>query len=277
MRIITFANRKGGVGKTTSVLAIAHRLAQLGYQTLLIDADPQGNASSTIAGLPAVPGSLAAALATANGLSPQINAATPNLYCVTAGEDLTRQEKLLGQEMDYGWFFRNALQELASTLAGGQARGAGNELMPVSFDFVLIDTSPYLGTLAVAAMVASEAVFIPLQPNYFNSEGLTKVVEMVGVIRRNFNPHLRIGGIFFTKYARTYRKALHHQYARALEADPVLGKLVMQQTIRENVALDESQAGQQPIYDWAPSSNGAADYRALTEEFLTCLNSSDAA
>jgi chromosome partitioning protein len=277
MRIITFANRKGGVGKTTSALAIAHRLAQLGYQTLLIDADPQGNASSTIADLPAVPGSLAAALATANGLGPQLNAATPNLYCVTAGEDLTRQEKLLGQEMDYGWFFRNALQDLVAVLAAGQARGAGEERLPVSFDFVLIDTSPYLGTLAVSAMVASEAVFIPLQPNYFNSEGLTKVVEMVGVIRRNFNPHLRIGGIFFTKYARTYRKALHHQYARALEADPALGELVMQQTIRENVALDESQAGQQAIYDWAPTSNGAADYRALTAEFLTRLNVPNAA
>jgi chromosome partitioning protein len=277
MRIITFANRKGGVGKTTSALAIAHRLAQLGYQTLLIDADPQGNASSTIADLPTVPGSLAAALATANGLAPQLNAAAPNLYCVTAGEDLTRQEKLLGQEMDYGWFFRNALQDLAPALAGGQAHGAGPEQLPANFDFVLIDTSPYLGTLAVAAMVASEAVFVPLQPNYFNSEGLTKVVEMVGVIRRNFNPNLRIGGIFFTKYARTYRKALHHQYARALEADPVLGKLVMQQTIRENVALDESQAGQQAIYDWAPGSNGAADYRALTEEFLTRLNVPNAA
>jgi chromosome partitioning protein len=276
MRIITFANRKGGVGKTTSALAIAHRLAQLGYQTLLIDADPQGNASSTIADLPAVPGSLAAALATANGLGPQLNAAAPNLYCVTAGEDLTRQEKLLGQEMDYGWFFRNALQDLETSLAAGPTQGNGPKPRPAKFDFVLIDTSPYLGTLAVAAMVASEAVFIPLQPNYFNSEGLTKVVEMVGVIRRNFNPLLRIGGIFFTKYARTYRKALHHQYAQALEADPVLGKLVMQQTIRENVALDESQAGQQAIYDWAPASNGAADYRALTAEFLTRLNVSDA-
>lgn len=274
MRIITFANRKGGVGKTTSALAIAHRLAQLGYQTLLVDADPQGNASSTIAELPAVPGSLAAALATANGLCAQLNAAAPNLYCITAGEDLTRQEKLLGQEMDYGWFFRNVLQDLVTTLAAGQA---GETSLPATFDFVLIDTSPYLGTLAVSAMVASEAVFIPLQPNYFNSEGLTKVVEMVGVIRRNFNPHLRIGGIFFTKYARTYRKALHHQYARALESDAVLGKLVMQQTIRENVALDESQAGQQPIYDWAPNSNGAADYRALTDEFLTRLHLPDAA
>ena len=276
MRIITFANRKGGVGKTTSALAIAHRLAQLGYQTLLVDADPQGNASSTIADLPAVPGSLAATLATAGGLYPQLNAAAPNLYCVTAGEDLTRQEKLLGQEMDYGWFFRNILHDLASALTKGQGRTGGKPPLPESFDFVLIDTSPYLGTLAVSAMVASEAVFIPLQPNYFNSEGLTKVVEMVGVIRRNFNPHLRIGGIFFTKYARTYRKALHHQYARALEADPVLGKLVMQQTIRENVALDESQAGQQPIYDWAPNSNGATDYRALTEEFLTRLQLTDA-
>jgi chromosome partitioning protein len=271
MRIITFANRKGGVGKTTSVLAIAHRLAQLGYQTLLLDADPQGNASSTIAALPTVPGSLAAALATANGLRPQLNVAAPNLYCITAGEDLTRQEKLLGQEMDYGWFFRNVLQDLATELAQAET-----ESLPRHFDFVLIDTSPYLGTLAVSAMVASEAVFIPLQPNYFNSEGLTKVVEMVGVIRRNFNPKLRIGGIFFTKYARTYRKALHHQYARALESDAVLGKLVMQQTIRENVALDESQAGQQPIYDWAPDSNGAVDYRALTEEFLTRLHLPDA-
>jgi chromosome partitioning protein len=91
-------------------------------------------------------------------------------------------------------------------------------------------------------------------------------------IRQNFNERLRVGGIFFTKYASTYRRALHRQYAGDLQEDQGLAGLVLTQTIRENIALAEAQSMQQPVYDYAPSSSGAADYAALTDEILRRLS-----
>ena len=256
MRILTFANNKGGVGKTTSALAVAHRLAGLGKQVLFIDADPQANAS-TASGLPTGLPHLGLALTEGEG-SPTLTTLAhpmgPTLSMVRAARVMAQQEKGFGNAPDYQFFFRQQLENL-------QGR----------FEYVIIDTAPNLGPLTVSALVASEAVFIPLQPNLFGSEGMTALIEMVARLKRNFNPQLRIGGIFFTKYSPTYRKALHHQYARELQADPALESLIMTQTIRENVSLDEAQSMQQPIYEWAPSSNGAADYRSLTDEILTRL------
>ena len=103
---------------------------------------------------------------------------------------------------------------------------------------------------------------------------MAALLEMVERIRQNFNEHLRIGGIFFTKYAPTYRRALHKQYAGDLQQDQGLAGLaglVLTQTIRESIALAEAQSMQQPVYDYAPSSSGAADYAALTDEILSRL------
>ena len=256
MRILTFANNKGGVGKTTSALAVAHRLAELGKRVLFIDADPQANAS-TASGLPATLPHLGSAL-TEGEESPTLAALchplSPTLSMIRSARLMAQQEKGFGNAPDYQFFFRHQLESLKSR-----------------FEYVIIDTAPNLGPLTVSALVASEAVFIPLQPNLFGSEGMTALIEMVARLKRNFNPQLRIGGIFFTKYSPTYRKALHHQYARDLQTDPALESLIMTQTIRENVSLDEAQSMQQPIYEWAPKSNGAADYRTLTDEILTRL------
>lgn len=257
MRILTFANNKGGVGKTTSALAVAHRLADLGKTVLFIDADPQANAS-TASGLPAELPHLGSALTEGEG-SPTLAAlahpVSPTLSMIRSARLMAQQEKGFGNAPDYQFFFRQQLESLEGR-----------------FEYVIIDTAPNLGPLTVSALVASEAVFIPLQPNLFGSEGMTALIEMVARLKRNFNPKLRIGGIFFTKYSPSYRKALHHQYARDLQADPALENLIMTQTIRENVSLDEAQSMQQPIYEWAPNSNGAADYRGLTDEILTRLN-----
>lgn len=256
MRILTFANNKGGVGKTTSALAVAHRLSDLGKTVLFIDADPQANAS-TASGLPVEIPQLGSALTEGEG-SPTLAAlchpVSATLSMIRSARLMAQQEKGFGNAPDYQFFFRYQLESLESR-----------------FEYVIIDTAPNLGPLTVSALVASEAVFIPLQPNLFGSEGMTALIEMVARLKRNFNPELRIGGIFFTKYSPTYRKALHHQYAHDLQADPALETLIMTQTIRENVSLDEAQSMQQPIYDWAPNSNGAADYRGLTDEILTRL------
>lgn len=258
MRILTFANNKGGVGKTTSALSVAYRLAEMGKRVLFIDADPQANASRA-SGLPEELPHLGLALAEGEG-SPQLadlcHPLSPTLSMVRAGRVvMAQQEKGFGNSPDYQFFFRHQLESL---------RGR--------FEYVVIDTAPNLGPLTVSALVASEAVFIPLQPNLFGSEGMTALIEMMHRLKRSFNPQLRIGGIFFTKYSPTYRKALHHQYARDLQADPALAALIMRQTIRDNVALDEAQSMQRPIYQWAPNSNGAADYRLLTDEILARLS-----
>ncbi len=257
MRILTFANNKGGVGKTTSALAVAHRLAAISQRVLFIDADPQANAS-TASGLPATQPHLGLALTEGEGvptLATLCYPLTPTLSMVRSARIMAQQEKGFGNAPDYQFFFRHQLEALDGR-----------------FDYVIIDTAPNLGPLTVAALVASEAVFIPLQPNLFGSEGMTALLDMVARLKRSFNPQLRVGGIFFTKYSPTYRKALHHQYARDLQADPALTALMMQQTIRENVSLDEAQSMQQPIYEWAPASNGAADYRGLTDEILARLS-----
>ena len=257
MRILTFANNKGGVGKTTSALAVAHRLAEMGQRVLFIDADPQANAS-TASGLPAGQPHLGLALTEGEGtptLATLCYPLTPMLSMVRSARIMAQQEKGFGNAPDYQFFFRHQLEALTDRFA-----------------YIIIDTAPNLGPLTVAALVASEAVFIPLQPNLFGSEGMTALLDMVARLKRSFNPQLRVGGIFFTKYSPTYRKALHHQYARDLQADPTLTALMMRQTIRENVSLDEAQSMQQPIYEWAPASNGAADYRSLTDEILTRLS-----
>lgn len=257
MRILTFANNKGGVGKTTSALSVAHRLAELGKRVLFIDADPQANAS-TASSLPAEQPHLGLAL-TEGGGAPTLDTLhqplSPTLSMVRSARIMAQQEKGFGNAPDYQFFFRHQLAELTT-----------------QFEYVIIDTAPNLGPLTVSALVASEAVFIPLQPNLFGSEGMTALIDMVARLKRNFNPQLRVGGIFFTKYSPTYRKALHHQYARDLQADPALATLIMKQTIRENVSLDEAQSMQKPIYKWAPNSNGAADYRGLTDEILSRLS-----
>jgi chromosome partitioning protein len=256
MRIISFANNKGGVGKTTSALAVAHRLADLSHRVLFIDADPQANAS-TASGLPTELPHLGLALAEGPqtpSLSSLLHQATPTLSLIRADRLMAQQEKGFGNSPDYQFFFRHQLEELEK-----------------QFDYVIIDTAPNLGALTVSALVASEAVFIPLQPNLFGSEGMTALLQMVARLKRSFNQQLRVGGIFFTKYSPTYRKALHHQYAQDLQDDPTLANLIMKQTIRENVALDEAQSMQKSIYQWAPTSNGATDYRQLTDEILTRL------
>lgn len=259
MRTLTFANNKGGVGKTTSALAVAHRLAELGNRVLFIDADPQANAS-TASGLPKDKPHLGTALVPVEegGQVPALGdicyQLTPQFSMVRSAPIMAQHEKTFGNSADYHFFFRQQLEDLGKR-----------------FDYAILDTGPNLGPLTVAALVASDAVFIPLLPNLFGNEGMTALVDMVARLRRNFNPGLRIGGIFFTKYSPTYRKALHHQIARGIQNDPALQHLVMKQTIRENVALDEAQSMHQPVYDWAPASNGAADYRSLTDEILTRL------
>lgn len=256
MHIISFANNKGGVGKTTSALAVAHTLHAQGLAVLLIDADPQANASKTFP-LPAAEsnGGLGTVLEGRQSLMQAVEQPAPNLWLLRATSELARQEKVLGSQPDYVFVLREMLTE--------------GFTLPVQV--VVLDTPPNLGPLTVAALVASQHVFIPLKPEFFANEGMTALMAMVSRLRKSFAPGLQVSGIFFTEYARSYRRALHHQVVATIEQDPQLAKLVMRTTIRENVALPESQSMGQSIQVWAPTSNGASDYQALASEIRTIL------
>lgn len=258
MHVISFANNKGGVGKTTSALAVAHTLQTQGLEVLLIDADPQANASKTFASSapPVSPAGLGEVLEGRLPLAQVLEQPAPGLWLLRATSDLARQEKVLGSQPDYVF----ALRELLT------------EQFPLpTVQVVIIDTPPNLGPLTVAALVASQHVFIPLKPEFFASEGMTALLGMVTRLRKSFAPELRVSGIFFTEYARSYRRALHHQVVASIEQDPQLTGLVLRTSIRENVALPESQSMGQSIHTWSATSNGATDYRELSNEIRAIL------
>ena len=257
MHVISFANNKGGVGKTTSALAVAHTLHAQGLRVLLIDADPQANASKTfVASATTAPAGLGEVLEGRLPLAEAVEQPAPGLWLLRATSDLARQEKVLGSQPDYVF----ALRELLT------------EKFPLpAVQVVVLDTPPNLGPLTVAALVASQHVFIPLKPEFFANEGMTALMAMVARLRKSFAPQLRVSGIFFTEYGRSYRRALHHQVVASIEQDPQLAGLVLRTSIRENVALPESQSMGQSIHAWSPGSNGASDYRDLSNEIRTIL------
>ena len=254
MQIITVANRKGGVGKTTSAWAIAHSLAHRGQRTLLVDCDPQRNLSLI---LPQLPPDKHIALV-ANGdatLAEAMQPVAPHLWLVQATEAIVAAEKVLGAQMDYVMVLKNALAGLEEQM-----------------DFVVFDTSPSPHSpLAAAALTASTFVFVPVHPEYLSYEGLTSLFDVVTRVKKSFNPGLKIGGLFLTRYSSTYRKRLHHEFVDMLRQHEVLGPLLMKTTIRENVALAEAQVNRQSLQQYAPTSNAYEDYEALTTEMLQHL------
>lgn len=256
MHIITFANRKGGVAKTTSAWAVANCLAHAGNRVLLVDCDPQMNltqclpvASLTKSLTQVIDGSGASLLDVRQKVG-------ENLWLVPAAPTLAAAEKVLGADAMYALVLRNALEGLKTQV-----------------DYVIFDTSPSPNSpLALAAITAADRVFIPSSPEFFAFNGLQSLLELVERIKKNFTPGLRVGGLFLTKYAASYRRSLHHQFVGTMKEHPGLGQLVMTTTIRENVAVAEAQVQKQSLYAWAPTCAALQDYEALTAEILVILS-----
>ncbi|MDF7814952.1 ParA family protein [Hymenobacter sp. YC55] len=251
MQILTMANRKGGTGKSTSVWAIGQCLAHAGHRVLLVDADAQRNLTRC---LPLVNADKHLTNVV-NGTATLVDVMQPvgeRLWLVAATDSLVAAEKVLGADMAYPMLFKNSLDGLDKLV-----------------DYVLIDTPPSPNSpLSVAALTASTKVFIPTQPELFSFEGVQSLLELVAKIKKNYNPTLSVGGIFLTKYSPTYRRNLHHGFVAMMKEHPELGPLVMETTIRDNVAIAEAQVQRQSLYETAPQSNALVDYEALTQEIL---------
>lgn len=248
--IVTIANQKGGVGKTTTAINLAAALALRGESTLLIDLDPQGNSTLSFVERDLLESSVYEALATpGSSLADVIVPADrqPNLSVAPARISLAKLEARLVGELDA--HFR--LKDLVAPLAD-------------KYPYVVIDCPPTLGLLTVNALVASTHLLIPIQSSYFALEGTDDLLETVEKVRTRANPALDILGVLITMHDR--RTSLGRDIQA--EINKVFGAKVFNTVISKNVRLEESPAYRESIFSFAPDSKGASDYYRLCEEVI---------
>ena len=252
MTCIAVANQKGGVGKTTSAINLATALSATGLTVLLIDLDPQGNASTGLGIGQQQRGASSYHVLVGEAPLDRAVVATkvPRLDIVPATVDLSGAEIEL-VNLD------------ARTHRLDQALGDSSR----HWDIVLIDCPPSLGLLTINAMVAADALLVPLQCEFFALEGLSQLLNTVERIRARFNPGLSILGVALTMYDR--RNRLTEQVAADVRA--VLGKVVFETVIPRNVRLSEAPSHGLPALIYDHRCSGSEAYIALARELITRL------
>jgi chromosome partitioning protein len=249
-KIIAISNQKGGVAKTTTAINLAAALVELGHPTLIIDLDPQGNASTGLGvGLnQRQVTSFDLLLGESDVAQAIVSTETPGLDLVPATTDLSSADVQLVD------------RRKRSFLLGDALRGPGIE----KYRFVIIDCPPSLNLLTINAMVASDSVLVPLQCEFFALEGLSQLMSTIRDIRSTANPDLRIEGVLLTMHDQ--RNRLTQQVENDVRG--ALGEIVYKTVIPRNVRLSEAPSFAKTVLAYDPASKGAEAYRALAEEFL---------
>jgi chromosome partitioning protein len=259
MRSIAIMNQKGGVGKTTTAVNVSAALAETGQRVCLIDLDPQAHASLHF-GLELEPGAA-------------------SIYDVLIGE--ARLADVRRQVAENLWVVGSHLDLAAAELE--LAGMAGREVIlqdkleedGEQFDYVFIDCPPSLGVLTLNALAAVEEVFIPLQPHFLALHGLGKLLETIELVARRLNSRLKLGGVILCMYDTSTRLAaeVSHDvdefFRRGQNRQaPWAGARTFQTRIRRNIRLAEAPSFGQSIFQYAPGSHGAEDYKSLANEIL---------
>jgi chromosome partitioning protein len=249
-RILTVANQKGGVGKTTTTVNVAAALAQAGLRVLVVDIDPQGNASTALgidhhSDVPSIYDVLLDGKAIVDVVQECVD--VPNLWCVPATIDLAGAEIELVSVVARETRMQRAL---SSYIDGALERGEER------FDYVLIDCPPSLGLLTVNAFVAADEVFIPIQCEYYALEGLSQLLKNIELIKMHLNPGLHVSTILLTMY--DGRTRLSAQVADEVRTH--FPAHVLRTTVPRSVRISEAPSHGQTVMTYDPSSSGALSY-----------------
>ena len=248
-KIISFSNQKGGVGKTTTCVNMAAYLARAGKKVLLVDLDPQGNATT---GLGFAKGGLKKSVYNViiddeevkdNILPTEVE----GLLILPSNIDLAGAEVSLVYKKNRDKVLRTALQKVKG-----------------SFDFILIDCPPSLGLLTINALAAADSAIIPIQSEYYALEGLSQLMNTITIVRQVLNKSLKVEGVVLTMY--DGRSLISKQIAA--EIKKYFSKKLYEIVIPRNVRLSEAPSHGKPIVLHDPKCMGARAYSALTEEFL---------
>ena len=250
-RVIAIANQKGGVGKTTTAINLGAALAVAEARTLVIDLDPQGNASSGLGLSPAVDERVTIydVLMSGGDAKAAVRSSVqfPLLDLMPSTRDLVGAEIELVGAMSRETILRRALESIRS-----------------DYDFILLDCPPSLGLLTLNALTASDSLLIPIQCEFYALEGLSQLLNTVRLVQRALNPQLEIEGVLLTMF--DGRLNLARQVAA--EAREYFGDRVYRTSIPRNVRLAEAPSFGQPILRYDVLSNGAQSYLSLAEELM---------
>lgn len=263
LRVLSVANQKGGVGKTTTAINLGTALAAIGEKVMVMDMDPQGNAST---GLGVSPGSrsmtsFSVLAGEASALQAAVPATVPNLYVVPGNADLVGFETEYLTDRNRAFRLRDALTALQ-----GEQRSRPTE---APFSYVLIDCPPSLNLLTVNALVASSAVIVPVQCEFFALEGISQLNDSIQQIRGSLNPNLTIQGVVLTMH--DARTGLAREVAAEVRA--FFGDKVYETTIPRNVRVAEAPSFGQPILLYDYDCPGSQAYIQLASEIIDRENS----